>query len=127
MRSAILCLSAVLLVLLAAAARSQPKVDPNVAPTPHRKPEYERKLFHLPPGFEIQLVAAEPDIHKPLNIAFELLAESELTNLAASPLEASRASATGAYSGASIQALATVAKSVVLKRLRHHQRVAAAP
>lgn len=71
MRSAILCLSAVLLVLLAVTVRSQPKVDPNVAPTPHRKPEDERKLFRLPPGFEIQLVAAEPDIHKPLNIAFD--------------------------------------------------------
>ena len=25
----------------------------------------------MPPGFEIQLVAAEPDIHKPLNLAFD--------------------------------------------------------
>jgi len=71
MRSVILCLSAVLLALLAVTVRSQPKTDPNVAPTPHRKPEDERKLFRLPPGFEIQLVAAEPDIQKPLNIAFD--------------------------------------------------------
>ncbi len=28
-------------------------------------------MFHLPPGFEIQLVAAEPDINKPMNIAFD--------------------------------------------------------
>ncbi len=28
-------------------------------------------MFHLPPGFEIQLVAAEPMIAKPMNIAFD--------------------------------------------------------
>ncbi|MFN7138939.1 MAG: hypothetical protein ACK4UN_06350, partial [Limisphaerales bacterium] len=27
--------------------------------------------FHLPPGFEIQLVASEPEIGKPMNIAFD--------------------------------------------------------
>jgi hypothetical protein len=31
----------------------------------------EQKTFRLPPGFEIQLVAAEPDIYKPLNMAFD--------------------------------------------------------
>src|SRR5205823_6886538 len=31
----------------------------------------EKKAFRLPPGFEAQLVAAEPDIHKPLNMAFD--------------------------------------------------------
>ncbi|MEY2880220.1 MAG: hypothetical protein RLZZ15_2600, partial [Verrucomicrobiota bacterium] len=30
-----------------------------------------RALFHLPPGFEIQLVAAEPDLEKPFNFAFD--------------------------------------------------------
>ena len=29
------------------------------------------KKFHLPPGFRIQLVAAEPDIAKPMNLAFD--------------------------------------------------------
>ncbi|HWG47814.1 MAG TPA: PVC-type heme-binding CxxCH protein [Gemmataceae bacterium] len=71
MRSAIFCVSTLMLGLLAVVARSQPKPDPNVASTPHRTPEEERKRFHLPPGFEIQLVAAEPDIHKPLNLAFD--------------------------------------------------------
>ncbi len=28
-------------------------------------------MFHLPPGFEIQLVAAEPEIQKPLNLTFD--------------------------------------------------------
>src|ERR1700744_3802 len=34
-------------------------------------PEQELAMFHLPPGFEIQLVAAEPDIQKPINITFD--------------------------------------------------------
>ncbi len=34
-------------------------------------PEEAQKSFHLPPGFEIQLVAAEPDISKPMNLAFD--------------------------------------------------------
>ncbi|MDR3406414.1 MAG: c-type cytochrome [Chthoniobacter sp.] len=34
-------------------------------------PEEERAMFHLPPGFEIQLVAAEPEIQKPINITFD--------------------------------------------------------
>src|SRR5579883_1421347 len=65
------CLPTLLLGIIAVTARSEDKPDPNVASTPHRTPEEEQKLFRLPPGFEIQLVAAEPDIHKPLNIAFD--------------------------------------------------------
>jgi putative heme-binding domain-containing protein len=43
----------------------------DVSSFPPRTPLDERKALHLPPGFEIQLVAAEPDIHKPLNLAFD--------------------------------------------------------
>src|SRR5438876_5517900 len=43
----------------------------NVRPTEALTPELEQKSFHLPPGFEIQLVAAEPDIAKPMNLAFD--------------------------------------------------------
>jgi putative heme-binding domain-containing protein len=42
-----------------------------VAPTDPLTPDNERKLLRLPPGFDIQLVAAEPDIHKPMNLAFD--------------------------------------------------------
>jgi putative heme-binding domain-containing protein len=35
-------------------------------------PEEERSTFVLPEGFEAQLVAAEPDIAKPMNMAFDL-------------------------------------------------------
>src|SRR5690242_4032580 len=34
-------------------------------------PEQEVKAFHLPPGFEAQLVACEPAIGKPMNMAFD--------------------------------------------------------
>jgi putative heme-binding domain-containing protein len=68
MRFAICCAAGLLLVLAPLPGRSR---DPNVASTPPRTPEDERRAFHLPPGFEVQLVAAEPDIHKPLNMAFD--------------------------------------------------------
>jgi putative heme-binding domain-containing protein len=42
-----------------------------VRTTPWLSPADEQKAFKLPPGFEIQLVAAEPDIQKPLNMAFD--------------------------------------------------------
>src|SRR5438105_3949268 len=64
--------SALLLLFLAAGAVAQD--DPfaaGVRTTPWLSPADEQKLFKLPPGFEIQLVAAEPDIQKPLNMAFD--------------------------------------------------------
>ena len=39
--------------------------------TDPKTPEEERKAFHLPPGFDIELVAAEPAIGKPINMAFD--------------------------------------------------------
>ena len=44
---------------------------PNIAPTEPKTPEDERKTFKLPPGFEAQLVASEPDIRKPIQMAFD--------------------------------------------------------
>lgn len=43
----------------------------NIRTTNARTPEEERLGFKLPPGFEIQLYASEPDIGKPINIAFD--------------------------------------------------------
>lgn len=42
-----------------------------VAPTEARTAEAERQGFRLPPGFVIELVASEPDIYKPMNLAFD--------------------------------------------------------
>ncbi|HEY2412001.1 MAG TPA: PVC-type heme-binding CxxCH protein, partial [Pirellulaceae bacterium] len=51
-----------------------------VRTTPWLSPADEQKAFHLPPGFEINLVAAEPDIQKPLNMAFDEKGRIWLTN-----------------------------------------------
>jgi putative heme-binding domain-containing protein len=45
--------------------------DPHVASTPPLSPAEQLGKFKLPPGFEIQLVAAEPDIVKPMNLSFD--------------------------------------------------------
>ncbi len=42
-----------------------------VRPTEPLTAKEQATTFKLPPGFEIQLVAAEPDIHKPMNMAFD--------------------------------------------------------
>ncbi|MEA2709405.1 MAG: hypothetical protein QOF78_2006, partial [Phycisphaerales bacterium] len=42
-----------------------------VRSTEPRTPDEQRKLFHVPEGFEVQLVAGDPDIAKPMNLAFD--------------------------------------------------------
>src|SRR5580692_7136144 len=72
-----LSLVAVLLMMPALGVDGQPKgkpkwdPNPNIAATEPLRPEAQLKKFRLPPGFEIQLVASDPDIHKPINIAFD--------------------------------------------------------
>lgn len=45
--------------------------ESHIAEAPPLTPQEQLKRFHLPPGFEIQLVAAEPDIQKPMNFNFD--------------------------------------------------------
>ncbi len=68
-RMALVCV-AILMVSRSALAQKPAPVE-DVSKFPHRTPEDERKALHVPSGFEIQLVAAEPDIQKPLNLAFD--------------------------------------------------------
>ena len=42
-----------------------------VRTTPWQTPDQERSGFHLPSNFEVRLFAAEPQIAKPLNMAFD--------------------------------------------------------
>jgi len=44
---------------------------PVVAVTGPRTPAEEQKCFHLPPGFDIELVASEPAIIKPIQMNFD--------------------------------------------------------
>ncbi|MGD9723054.1 MAG: PVC-type heme-binding CxxCH protein [Pirellulales bacterium] len=64
-------LCAVLSMIAAPAGARAAGPPPLVAPTDARSPQEQQKLFHLPPGFEIQLFASEPAIHKPMNITFD--------------------------------------------------------
>src|SRR6185436_9959069 len=50
---------------------SGPIFNENIRPTEPRTPEEELNGFILPPGFEIQLFASEPDIDKPMNMTFD--------------------------------------------------------
>ena len=54
-----------------AAAADEEELALGVRTTNPLPPAEQQGKFRLPPGFEIQLVAAEPDIHKPMNLAFD--------------------------------------------------------
>src|ERR1043165_2653923 len=59
------------LALLASTGHAADPFADIIRKTEPLTPEQERLSLHLPPGFEIQLVAAEPDIGKPMNLAFD--------------------------------------------------------
>ena len=42
-----------------------------VAETPPLTPQEQLQKFHLPPGFRIELIAAEPEVPKPINLNFD--------------------------------------------------------
>jgi putative heme-binding domain-containing protein len=48
-----------------------PAFNENIRPTEPRTPEEELAGFILPPGFEIELYASEPQIDKPMNLNFD--------------------------------------------------------
>ncbi len=50
---------------------AEDELDLGVRTTAPLPPPEQRAHFQLPPGFEIQLVAQEPDINKPMNLAFD--------------------------------------------------------
>ena len=73
-QSQVITISLAILWLLAGAGHLQAQKDPYaefIAQTNPKTPEEERKSFHVPAGFEVQLVAAEPDVRKPININFD--------------------------------------------------------
>ena len=62
------------LPFLALMAPAAAPVDPfaeGVRPTDPLTPSAQQRTFRLPPGFEIDLVASEPQIAKPMNMAFD--------------------------------------------------------
>jgi putative heme-binding domain-containing protein len=55
-----------------------------------RSPAEQRALFHVPPGFEVQLVASEPEIQKPMNVAFDAAGRVWVTGSSLYPWPARR-------------------------------------
>jgi len=62
-----------LLVLTTTLSGADDPFAAGVRTTDPLTPEQEQKTFHLPPGFEMQLVTTEPHINKPMNMAFDVL------------------------------------------------------
>lgn len=72
MRRVIFWLSAICLMpLLVSPLAAQDPFAAGVRPTDPLSPADEQKALLVPDGFEVQLVAAEPDIFKPMNMAFD--------------------------------------------------------
>ena len=66
------CLSAIALtLLLVSPLAAQDPFAAGVRPTDPLSPADEQKALLVPDGFEVQFVAAEPDIFKPINMAFD--------------------------------------------------------
>ncbi len=63
--------SIILGLLLAWPGGSSSAQNPHVVPEGPLTPQEQLEKFHVPPGFEIELVASEPQIHKPLNLSFD--------------------------------------------------------
>ncbi|RLS53479.1 MAG: hypothetical protein DWH91_14385 [Planctomycetota bacterium] len=53
---------------------------PLVVETDPLPPEEQRAKFHLPPGFEIQLIVSEPIIGQPMNISFDAAGRLYITS-----------------------------------------------
>src|SRR5258706_7788179 len=63
--------AAVLILVLSALVHAATPFEENIRKTEPLTPQEEQKAFHLPEGFQIQLIASEPQIHKPLDLAFD--------------------------------------------------------
>src|SRR6516225_1437704 len=61
---------------------------PLIAPTEPRTAEEELKGLHVPPGFIVQLVAKEPKVKKPINIAFDAMGRLWVTESVEYPFPA---------------------------------------
>ncbi len=62
---------AVGLTLMTVAFGAEDPFAANVRPTDPHTPTEQQKAFDLPDDFHIELVACEPDINKPMNMAFD--------------------------------------------------------
>lgn len=68
------------LVLGLVISGGQAAAAPLVVETDPLTPEQQRALFHLPAGFEIQLIVSEPLIGQPMNISFDAAGRLYITS-----------------------------------------------
>jgi len=66
-----LCVTIVWLTVTWCGTAVLSQTRPHVVPEGPLSPEEQLAKFHVPPGFEIELVASEPEIHSPLSINFD--------------------------------------------------------
>ena len=66
-----------------------------VRETPWLSPQDEQQSFHLPPGFSIELFASEPQIAKPMNIAWDARGRMWVTSSKEYPYPAAEGSPAG--------------------------------
>jgi putative heme-binding domain-containing protein len=66
-----LALVVLCLIAITPTRAQEPPAPKLVAETGPRTPSEERAGFHLPEGFVMELVASEPEINKPMNLAFD--------------------------------------------------------
>jgi putative heme-binding domain-containing protein len=66
----------------------------HVRTTKFQTPEEEMAKFELPPGFEVTLFASEPDITKPINIAFDDQGRLWVTQSSEYPIKAGQGAGT---------------------------------
>jgi len=76
------------LVLIGAFSIGTLALPADEADAPPLSPQEQLARFTLPPGFEIQLVASEPDIQKPLNLNFDAAGRLWVTGTGLYPLAA---------------------------------------
>ncbi len=67
----VLCSGLAWLLVMSQALIGWAQEVPLVAESEPLSPQEQQQTFHLPPGFVIELVAAEPDIPKPMNMNFD--------------------------------------------------------
>ena len=66
--------------IITGSVSAQTRVRRDIPAAPALPPEQQAKQFHLPPGFRIELVAAEPDVAKPINLNFDARGRLLVTN-----------------------------------------------
>src|SRR5688572_33219748 len=70
-RKNVLTFAAAVALLANVARAADPDFAAGVRTTEPLTAEEQLKAFKVPDGFEMQLVAAEPDLRKPMNMAFD--------------------------------------------------------